>query len=229
MFCRVRRKDEQQLDRRRQALGLPDTVPLLPESPADARSAALVTFGDSRAFEKARSISRNAIQQGSIFSSRAVAAGQQRLATAAAAAVCAEKGAAARVAAAAAGRSSGIAGRSLPRVAVVQRRRGEPALQIPTIERRDRGSLANLAKPPLAQPTVGHRVTAPSASIQLPAGASSLGISELHGRGHVSAVRGSGGAIVVKRRCNDAAAQLEMKRRRLEHGVKLRLTEPHRR
>ena len=228
MYGRVRRKDEQQLDRRRQALGLPDTVPLLPESSADARSAALVTFGDTRAFAKARSISRNAIQRGSIFSSRALAAGQQRLA-AAAAVVSAEKSAAARVAAVTVGRSTGDVGRGLPKVAVVQRRGNEPAPQIPTIERRDRGSLANLVKPPLAQPRVRHKVTTPSPLIQSPAGASALGMGMLHSRGPTPGLRGSGGSIEVQRRFYDVAAQLEMKRRRLEHGVKLRLTEPHQR
>ena len=53
---RSKRKEEQRRDARRRELGLPDTVPLLPEAPEDARAAALVTFGDDRAFDKARQV-----------------------------------------------------------------------------------------------------------------------------------------------------------------------------
>jgi len=53
---RAKRKEEQRRDARRRELGLPDTVPLLPEIPEDAQAAALVTFGDDRAFDKARQV-----------------------------------------------------------------------------------------------------------------------------------------------------------------------------
>ena len=55
-FCRTKRKEEQQRDTRRRELGLPDTVLLLPEVPEDAQEAALITFGDERAFDKARKV-----------------------------------------------------------------------------------------------------------------------------------------------------------------------------
>ena len=53
---RIKRKEEQRRDARRRELGLPDTVPLLPEVPEDAQAAGLVTFGDDRAFDKARQV-----------------------------------------------------------------------------------------------------------------------------------------------------------------------------
>ena len=65
--CRDRRKEAKATDARRQALGLPDTVPLAPESAEDAQLAALMTFGDGRATERAQSAQRRQIQGGDIF------------------------------------------------------------------------------------------------------------------------------------------------------------------
>jgi coiled-coil domain-containing protein 130 len=64
---RDRRKEAKATDARRQALGLPDTVPLAPESADDAQLAALITFGDGRAHERAQSAQRQQIQGGDIF------------------------------------------------------------------------------------------------------------------------------------------------------------------
>jgi hypothetical protein len=69
---RAMRKDEKQRDRRRAELGLPESVPLLPEAPEDATAAALVAFGDDRGGAKARR--RAEISSSSIFSRSAVAA-----------------------------------------------------------------------------------------------------------------------------------------------------------
>ena len=219
MHYRVKRKDEQQLDRRRQALGLPDTVPLLPESPADVRSAALITFGDARAFEKARSVSRDAIQKGSIFSRRAVAAGQQGVAAAMASA---RKRAAVRAGLPALGGPSSEGSGGLPRVVAVQRRGGTAPPQILTIERRDRGSLSRLSKP-------AGVITAPGAADRGLSVDPVLGASVACSIRLNPAVGGVGGPDVVRRRSDTAASQLAAKRRRLEFGVKLRLTEPLRR
>mmetsp|Transcript_807 Transcript_807/g.2490 ORF Transcript_807/g.2490 Transcript_807/m.2490 type:complete len:335 (+) Transcript_807:475-1479(+) len=65
---RSRRKEAHATFARHKALGLPEDVPLAPQSEDDTRRASLVTFGDDRAFEKARRFSRDAIRSSSIFS-----------------------------------------------------------------------------------------------------------------------------------------------------------------
>jgi len=65
---RLRRTEAHATHARHKALGLPEDVPLAPQSEDDARHAALVTFGDDRAFDKARRLSRDAIRSSSIFS-----------------------------------------------------------------------------------------------------------------------------------------------------------------
>ena len=217
---RVKRKDEQQRDMRRQALGLPDTVPLLPESPADARAAALVTFGDARAFEKARRQSRDAIKQGSIFSPGAVAAGRQQVAKAAAAR--AREDAAALAAEAAARLGTAAGGGGLPRRVAVLQRSSETAAPASTVERRDRGSLSKLGKPPVA-----HRAVS---TLKAQAAGTRLHPSSAPGTSAPRSGIGEAGArcgpVTLKRASTAAAAQLALKRRRLEHGVKLSLSEP---
>lgn len=64
---RDRRKVAQATDARRQALGLPDTVPLVAESPEDMRLASLMTFGDDRAHERAHAARRQQIEGADIF------------------------------------------------------------------------------------------------------------------------------------------------------------------
>lgn len=64
---RERRKDAKATDAQRQALGLPDTVPLVAESADDARLAALMTFGDGRGHERTQAVRRQLIEGGDIF------------------------------------------------------------------------------------------------------------------------------------------------------------------
>lgn len=223
---RVKRKDEQQRDRRRLALGLPDTVPLLPEHPADVRQAALVTFGDAHAFEKARRVARDNITQGSIFSPGAVAAGTQQVATAAAARAREDAAARAAASAAVAGRAAAAGGcGGLPRRVAVLQRSGGGELPAHSVERRDRGSLPMLTKPPVG-PSRG-MVTAKATAAGSKSGSSSApGSSVPRGSSAARGMRREGAPAVMKRKSINAAAQLALKRRRLEHGVKLTLSDP---
>jgi len=72
------KKDNKQRDQRRKALGLHETVKLLPESSDDAASASFVRFGDTRAFTKNWQKKRKAVAASSIFSPAAVAAAKKK-------------------------------------------------------------------------------------------------------------------------------------------------------
>lgn len=64
---RAARKAEKARDQRRERLGLPEAVTLLPESRADRELASLISFGDASAHDKARQLHRQAIRAQSIF------------------------------------------------------------------------------------------------------------------------------------------------------------------
>lgn len=71
---RDRRKVAHATHARHRALGLPSSVPLVPESQDDAQCAALVTFGDDRAFDKAHQLTRESIRSANIFSTPSASA-----------------------------------------------------------------------------------------------------------------------------------------------------------
>jgi coiled-coil domain-containing protein 130 len=72
--ARGARREEAARDARRRELGLPDSIPLVPEAPGDALRAAAVAFGGGERHAQAWRHARRRIAQDSIFAPAAVAA-----------------------------------------------------------------------------------------------------------------------------------------------------------